>query len=92
MVLQQERYAAAFMITNIRSLKRETFLYGGGGGGRGGGGGGGELIRGTLRKLLGGQRVISRLFSQHTLGSTMQMYPDRATIWWRLGTACDRSR
>ena len=44
MVLQQdfkERHAAAFMITKIRSFKRETIFFGGGGGG--------ELIRGTLR-------------------------------------------
>ena len=45
MVLQQdfkERHAAAFMITKIRSFKRETIFFGEGGGG-------GELIRGTLR-------------------------------------------
>ena len=38
MVLQQdfkERHAAAFMITKIRSFKRETFFFGGGGGGGG---------------------------------------------------------
>ena len=36
MVLQQdfkERHAAAFMITKIRSFKRETIFFGGGGGG-----------------------------------------------------------
>ena len=36
MVLQQdfkEQHAAAFMITKIRSFKRETFFFGGGGGG-----------------------------------------------------------
>ena len=48
MVLQQdfeERHAAAFMITKIRSFKRETIFF------FGGGGGGGELIRGTLRYI-----------------------------------------
>ena len=38
MVLQQdfkERHAAAFMITKIRSFKRETIFFGGGGGGGG---------------------------------------------------------
>ena len=47
MVLQQdfkERHAAAFMITKIRSFKRETIFFSVGAEG-------GELIRGTLRYM-----------------------------------------